>query len=349
MASIYTKTNKNGSISYYGTLNINGKRHRKLLGYDKKTARTQLSRIEYELKFAPQTPTEEDEITFQKAFIAFAKDVELSGICNRQLDATITTIRKLMEDLIIFNVFNLLDVKLFHLKSFIGKRAKERVVNKYKCNTDDYCPTLSITTLNKDIKNIRKFFRFCSDMKWIKENPALVLKFFKQKDKGERYHFKTTEINLILSKAESFHNFYYLLLHTGIRATDAYKLAPKHLSEGWLSLRMNKTGDRLEMPLREDILELLEPRLHQELIFPEVQTDGQRRKCVKTIQSLFSIDFVRSNNINLHTFRHTYAHTMLNKGVPKEVLQTLLGHRSIRTTEIYANWVRKEELEKWVN
>ena len=27
---------------------------------------------------------------------------------------------------------------------------------------------------------------------------------------------------------------------------------------------------------------------------------------------------------------------MLNKGVPKEVLQTLLGHRSIKTTEIYA-------------
>ena len=39
---------------------------------------------------------------------------------------------------------------------------------------------------------------------------------------------------------------------------------------------------------------------------------------------------------------------MLNKGVPKEVLQTLLGHRSIKTTEIYANWVRKEELESWV-
>jgi len=39
---------------------------------------------------------------------------------------------------------------------------------------------------------------------------------------------------------------------------------------------------------------------------------------------------------------------MLNKGVPKEVLQTLLGHRSIKTTEIYANWVRKEELERWI-
>ncbi|MAW75726.1 MAG: hypothetical protein CMG09_07390 [Candidatus Marinimicrobia bacterium] len=39
---------------------------------------------------------------------------------------------------------------------------------------------------------------------------------------------------------------------------------------------------------------------------------------------------------------------MLDKGVPKEVLQTLLGHRSIKTTEIYANWINKNELEKYV-
>ena len=52
--------------------------------------------------------------------------------------------------------------------------------------------------------------------------------------------------------------------------------------------------------------------------------------------------------ISLHTLRQTYAHNMLNKGVSKEVLQTLLGHWSIKTAEIYANWVRKEELERWV-
>jgi|TARA_B100001079_G_C16332767_1_gene479889 site-specific recombinase XerD len=37
---------------------------------------------------------------------------------------------------------------------------------------------------------------------------------------------------------------------------------------------------------------------------------------------------------------------MLNKGVFKEVLQILLGHRSIKTTEIDTNWVEKDELEE---
>jgi len=39
---------------------------------------------------------------------------------------------------------------------------------------------------------------------------------------------------------------------------------------------------------------------------------------------------------------------MLNKGAPKEILQTLLGQRSIKTTERYINWVKKEKLERWV-
>ena len=102
--------------------------------------------------------------------------------------------------------------------------------------------------------------------------------------------------------------------------------------------------------LSADILKVLLEYCDTEtsLLFPTLQSDRQKKNCVKTMQSNLTVDFVRKNNINLHTFRHTYAHNMLNKGVPKEVLQTLLGHRSIKTTEIYANWVRKEELEKWV-
>ena len=96
------------------------------------------------------------------------------------------------------------------------------------------------------------------------------------------------------------------------------------------------------------LIQASDQRISGEFIFDDLHTLFQRRKCTEHPQSNFEPDFVRINNINLHTFRHTYAHNMLNKGVPKEVLQTLLGHRSIKTTEIYANWVRKEELEMWV-
>ena len=51
--------------------------------------------------------------------------------------------------------------------------------------------------------------------------------------------------------------------------------------------------------------------------------------------------------INLHPFRQTCARNMLNKGASKEVLQILLGHRSIKTTEIDENWVRRGEVDRW--
>lgn len=41
--------------------------------------------------------------------------------------------------------------------------------------------------------------------------------------------------------------------------------------------------------------------------------------------------------ILLHTARHSFACTVaLRQGIPKEVLQIMMGHTSIKTTEIYA-------------
>ena len=51
--------------------------------------------------------------------------------------------------------------------------------------------------------------------------------------------------------------------------------------------------------------------------------------------------------INLHPLRQTCVRNILNKGASKEALQILLGHRSIKTTEIDENWVRKGEVDRW--
>ena len=41
--------------------------------------------------------------------------------------------------------------------------------------------------------------------------------------------------------------------------------------------------------------------------------------------------------LTTHVARHTFACTIsLGEGIPKEVLQVMMGHSSIRTTELYA-------------
>jgi len=39
--------------------------------------------------------------------------------------------------------------------------------------------------------------------------------------------------------------------------------------------------------------------------------------------------------VTLHTFRHSYAMQMLYAGTPLKALQSLLGHKSAKSTEIY--------------
>ena len=39
--------------------------------------------------------------------------------------------------------------------------------------------------------------------------------------------------------------------------------------------------------------------------------------------------------VRLHTFRHSYAMHMLYAGIPLKVLQSLMGHKSVSSTEVY--------------
>ncbi len=238
------------------------------------------------------------------------------------------------------------DVRSAHSNNYILKRSETMVQSRYHCSEEQIYQKISPSTLNREIGFIKRFFSYCIDMEWIDRNPFRAIKPFRVKPNGQRYHFTPEELDNIMKNAGRFYDFYYLLLHTGIRCTDAYKLKPEHFGDNYLKVQMNKTGDFLHVPIPEYVLDVLQPRMGLCTLFAPLKSDRQRRNCVKNIQRLFEPDFVRTNNINLHTFRHTYAHNMLNKGVPKEVLQTLLGHRSIKTTEIYANWVRKEELER---
>ena len=246
------------------------------------------------------------------------------------------------------NAFNLDEITSELARRFFHLRCNTRTTSKYKSSLDNYAPTLRETTVNKELQILKRFFNYCIDMEWVEQSPFRSVKAIKKKGSGGRYHFSDSDIAMIMKSAGRFYDFYYLLLHTGIRCTDAYKLKPEHFDGKYIKVQMNKTGDFLHVPIPQHVLDVLQPRMGLCTLFAPLKSDRQRRNCVKNIQRLFEPDFVRKNNINLHTFRHTYAHNMLNKGVPKEVLQTLLGHRSIKTTEIYANWVRKEELERWV-
>ena len=346
MATIFTRQSNDGRVSYYANISINGKRIRRFAGYTKEAAKLKLKRFEYEAVFTKQSPS----VTIDKAYSSYMDYIQTTSINPGQVKVIKRKVKWFCDHCKAKGITKLEDVKSSHSKAYITKRSGTMVQSSYHCGEEQIYQKISPSTLNREIGFIKRFFNYCIDMEWMDRNPFRSVKPFKVKSNGQRYHFTPDQLELIMAHAGRFYDFYYLLLHTGIRCTDAYKLKPEHFDGKYIKVQMNKTGDFLHVPIPPHVLDVLQPRMANCTLFAPLKSDRQRRNCVKNIQRLFEPDFVRKNNINLHTFRHTYAHNMLNKGVPKEVLQTLLGHWSIKTAEIYANWVRKEELEgEWID
>ena len=72
---------------------------------------------------------------------------------------------------------------------------------------------------------------------------------------------------------------------------------------------------------------------------PQWKADTVCRKISKTCSSI-GLDWA-----SCHTFRHTFASHLAMEGVPLNTIKELLGHSSVKTTEIYAHLTKKHKID----
>ena len=206
---------------------------------------------------------------------------------------------------------------------------------------------LDISTAGSYLKILKKLINVALENEWLKVNPFTG---FKIKSKtSDRIFLSSKEVETIHTKQflterlSAVRDVFIFCIYTGLSHSDVAKLTQDHIVEGedgksWLSFKRTKTDVPCKVPLLKTAVEILEKYkedpecLYKKRLLP-VRANQKMNEYLKEIADLCRINKV----ITCHTARHTYATTiLLGNGISIEAACKLLGHRDIRTTQIYA-------------
>lgn len=124
---------------------------------------------------------------------------------------------------------------------------------------------------------------------------------------------------------------FLFMVYTGLRISDANKVNSRHINDGQLDILQYKTkhtGKKVNLKLTSYSLLLIRGR--KGLIFKPV-LDSLFNKTLKRICDRIGI----TKTVSAHVARFTFARFLYTKSGNLKAVSDLLGHTSIRTTEIY--------------
>ncbi len=148
-----------------------------------------------------------------------------------------------------------------------------------------------------------------------------------------------------------------VLYATGVRVSELInlKMSQINLNQGVLRIvgkgdreRLIPLGDEAQDWIREFIAgprgEILLER-QTEYLFPTRRGDRMTRQAFWHIIKRYSKKASISKKLSPHTVRHAFATHLLNNGADLRVVQLLLGHSDVSTTQIYTHVARERMKE----
>jgi integrase/recombinase XerD len=215
---------------------------------------------------------------------------------------------------------------------------------------------LAASSISRHIVSLRMFFKFLQLESAIEENPAELLTTPKM---WQRVPFVLTiqQIDRFLEAPRSFDPLWIrdraileLMYATGCRVSEVCDmlLANVHLDDGYClaegkgsKQRMVPLGDRAIQVIRryldESRPELIAPRGLESIPWLIVSRSGQRlrREAVWELVKRYAARAGIDAEASPHTLRHSFATHLLSGGADLRLIQEMLGHASIQTTQIY--------------
>ncbi|KKB54281.1 MULTISPECIES: site-specific integrase [Bacteroidales] len=194
------------------------------------------------------------------------------------------------------------------------------------------------------IRHLRKMIKLATGEGIITRDPFDG--YSPERPKAEQKYLTREELNKIMVTPLDHpcryltRDMFLFSVFTGLAYRDICNLTEKNIvraSDGvlWIETTRQKTGTPCEIPLMEIPLQILNKYkgLAPDGKLLPMQSCGRLNKNLKVVARLCGL----KRKLIFHAGRHTYASEIcLSQGVPIETVSRMLGHRDLRSTQIYA-------------
>lgn len=201
-----------------------------------------------------------------------------------------------------------------------------------------------VNTVAKHLRQLRTLVNEAINQGYIHADAYPFRKFKIKQEKG-RHEFLTPDelrklenLEVIDKKMRHVLDAFLFCCYVGLRFSDFCQLAPDNFirvnGKRWLHFKSIKTGIELRLPLHllfeGKALDILDK--YEIAEFANLGCNSDVNKYLAQIAEIARI----KKRITYHTARHTCATLLIHQGVPITTVQKLLGHTSVKTTEIYS-------------
>jgi integrase len=199
----------------------------------------------------------------------------------------------------------------------------------------------------KYIKNLKQVIDEAVIQGWLSQNPIEAFKCTYVDP--ERQALTLEEVARIIDhdfgnpRLSEVRDVFIFCCFTGFAYQEVHSLRPADLTIGidrknWVNTNRNKTKNPEFLPLlplADDIITKYKAHLYcqkYKRLLP-VNSNQRYNAYLKEIGTLCGVQI----ELTTHTARHTFATTIaIEHDIPLKIVSVMLGHRTIRTTEIYA-------------